>query len=132
VPVDDPEPAGQAGLIGDPVAYRIAVDVGITQERSESITVQPDSRFCLTDTVLQNPNGDIGTAQLLRNSEVLYTWDLAEMSSANEFQPRITCLPFEPGDNIVLSVSCTEAGRATGTGCDIAVLLTGLLIPAEL
>ncbi len=132
VPVDDPEPVGQAGLIGDPVAYRIAVDVGITQERSEPITVQPDSRFCLTDTVLQNPNGDIGTAQLLRNSEVLYTWDLAEMSSANEFQPRITCLPFEPGDNIVLSVSCTEAGRATGTGCDIAVLLTGLLIPAEL
>jgi hypothetical protein len=132
VPVDDPEPVGQAGLIGDPVAYRIAVDVGITQERSEPITVQPDSRFCLTDTVLQNPNGDIGTAQLLRNSEVLYTWDLAEMSSANEFQPRITCLPFEPGDNIVLSVSCTEAGRATGTGCDIAVLLTGLLIPVEL
>lgn len=131
VPADEPEPAGQGGLIGDPVAYRLAVDVGITQERSEPITVQPDSRFCLTDTVLQNPNGDIGTAQLLRNSEVLYTWDLAEMSSANEFQPRITCLPFEPGDNIVLSVSCTEAGRATGTGCDIAVLLTGLLIPVE-
>lgn len=132
VPVDEPDPVGQAGLLGDPVAYRIAVDVGITQERSEPITVQPDSRFCLTDTVLQNPNGDIGTARLLRNSEVLYTWDLAEMSSANEFQPRITCLPFEPGDNIVLSVSCTEAGRATGTGCDIAVLLTGLLIPVEL
>ncbi len=125
------QPPVPGGLLGDPVAYRIAVDVGITQERSEPITVQPDSRFCLTDTVLQNPNGDIGTARLLRNSELLYTWDLAEMSSANEFQPRVTCLPFEPGDNIVLSVSCTEAGRSAGTGCDVAVLLTGLLIPAD-
>lgn len=127
---DEPVVSG-GGIAGDPVAYRLAVDVGITQERSESLPVQPDSRFCLTDTVLQNPNGDIGTAQLLRNSELLYTWDLAEMSSANEFQPRITCLPFEPGDNVVLSVACEEAGRAASTGCDIAVLLGGVLIPTE-
>lgn len=127
----EPEPGVAAGLGGDPVAYRIAVDVGITQERSESLTVPPDSRFCLTDTVLQNPNGDIGRAQLMRNSDVLYTWDLAEMSSANEFQPRITCLPFEASDNIVLSVACEEAGPASSTGCDVAVLLGGVLLPAD-
>jgi hypothetical protein len=128
VPVEEPVVTG-GGTSGDPVAYRIAVDVGITQERSESLTVQPDARFCLTDTVLQNPNGDIGTARLLRNSELLYTWDLAEMSSANEFQPRITCLPFEPGDDVVLSVVCEEAGLASSTGCEVAVLLGGVLEP---
>lgn len=131
VPVEETPVAGGPGLTGTPVDYRVAVDVGITQERSESLTVQPDAQFCLTDILLQNPNGDIGTAQLLRNSELLYTWDLAEMSSANEFQPRITCLPFEPGDDVVLSVTCEEAGLASSTGCDVAVLLGGVLNPVQ-
>jgi hypothetical protein len=116
--------------LGDPVAYRIAVDVGITQERSESISVPPDSEFLLTDLVLQNPNGDLGTAQLLRNGDVLYTWDLGAMNSANEFQPRVSPLPFNPTDNIVLAVACEGAGKPTGTGCEIAVLLGGTLTPA--
>jgi hypothetical protein len=111
------------------VSYRIAVDVGITQERSESMSVPPDSQFLMTDLVLQNPNGDLGTAQLLRNGDVLYTWDLGAMNSANEFQPRVSPLPFEPSDNIVLSVACEAAGKPSGTGCETAVLLGGMLVP---
>ena len=53
------------------------------------------------------------------------------MTSANEFQPRITPIPFEPSDNIVLAVDCEVAGDTTGTGCEISVLLGGLLLPAE-
>ena len=34
-------------------------------------------------------------------------------------------------DNIVLSIVCDEAGRPTSTGCDVALLLTGVLIPIE-
>jgi hypothetical protein len=131
LPPEEEEPVAAAGLLGDPVAYRIAVDVGITDQRSESISVPPDSRFCLTDTVLQNPNGDIGDAQLLRNGDVLYEWDLAAMNNANEFQPRVTCLPFEPADNIVLSVTCEAAGDPSGTGCEVAALLGGVLIAVE-
>lgn len=116
---------------GEPVSYRIAVDVGITQERSESIGVPPDSEFHLTDVVLQNPNGDLGTAQLLRNGDILYQFDLGAMNTANEFQPRVSPIPFAPGDNIVLAVACDVAGQTTGTGCAIAVLLGGRLIPAD-
>ena len=129
LPVDEPDPVGPVAL-GDPVSYRIPVDVGITQERSESIAVPPDSEFLLTDLVLQNPNGDLGTARLLRNGDVLYTWDLGAMNSANEFQPRVSPLPFGPTDNIVLSVECEAAGKPTGTGCEIAVLLGGTLVVA--
>ena len=131
-------PAGQAQQSsvvvadeGAPVSYRIAVDVGISQERSESVSVPPDSRLRLTDVVLQNPNGDLGTAQLLRNGELLYEWDLGSMNTANEFQPRISPLPFEPGDNIVLAVECDVAGQPAGTGCEVAVLLGGRLVPIE-
>lgn len=124
-------PAVQVAELGDPVSYRIAVDVGIAQERSESISIPPDSNFRLTDVVLQNPNGDLGTAQLLRNGDVLYEWDLAAMNTANEFQPRVSPIPFDPGDNLVLAVICDAAGRPSGTGCEIATLLGGVLVPAN-
>ncbi len=120
-----------AAAQGDPVSYRIAVDVGITQERSESLSLPPDSDFRLTDVVLQNPNGDLGTAQLLRNGDLLYEWDLGAMNAANEFQPRVSPIPFDPSDNIVLAVTCEAAGQTTGTGCEIAVLIGGLMLPAE-
>ena len=126
---EDDDPAAVPATIGEAASYRIAVDVGITQERSESMQVPPDSQFLMTDLVLQNPNGDLGTAQLLRNGDVLYTWDLGAMNSANEFQPRVSPLPFAPSDNIVLAVTCEAAGKPSGTGCEVAVLLGGMLVP---
>ncbi|MAT05665.1 MAG: hypothetical protein CL424_11550 [Acidimicrobiaceae bacterium] len=131
VPIDEPDVVIGGDEPGEPVSYRIAVDVGVNQERSESVTVPPDSEFRMTDLVLQNPNGDLGTAQLLRNGEILYEFDLGSMSSANEFQPRISPIPFAPSDNIVLSVECTVVGQTSGTGCDVAVLLGGELVVAD-
>jgi hypothetical protein len=116
---------------GEPVSYRIAVDVGINQDRSESMAVPPDTRFLLSDVVFQNTNGDIGTAQLLRNGDLLYEIDLGAMNSANEFQPRITPIPFGPNDNVVLAVECLAAGQTSGTGCEIGVLLGGRLVPID-
>lgn len=131
VPVDVAVAQGAVAEIGEPASFRIAVDVGIAQERSDSISIPPDRGFHLTDTVLQNPNGDLGNAQLLRNGEVLYRWDLGAMNSANEFQPRITPIPFEPGDNLVLAVICDAAGRPSGTGCEIAALVAGRLVDVD-
>jgi hypothetical protein len=129
--VDEAAEASPVEPAGEPVSYRIAVDVGVNQERSESVTVPPDSQFQMTDLVLQNPNGDLGAAQLLRNGEILYQFDLGSMSSANEFQPRISPIPFAPSDNIVFAVQCDVVGQPSGTGCDIAALLGGVLVTAE-
>jgi hypothetical protein len=132
IPTTDDQPEVLAATeIGEPVDYRIAVDVGINQDRSESITVAPDNRFLLTDVVFQNTNGDLGTAQLLRNGDLLYEIDLGAMNSGNEFQPRVTPIPFEPNDNLVLAVDCVALGKTTGTRCEIAVLLGGRLVPVE-
>ena len=120
-----------AAETGEPISWRISVDVGINQDRSESLSVPPDSRFMLSDVVFQNTNGDIGTAQLLRNGDVLYEIDLGAMNSANEFQPRVTPIPFGPNDNVVLAVDCLAAGKTSGTGCEIAVLLGGRIVPLE-
>jgi hypothetical protein len=112
-------------------AYRIDVDAANDQVRRGSAVVPAGSEFHLTDIVLQNPNGDLGLAALLRDDVVLYEWDLGQMNSANEFQPRISPLPFLPGENIVLSVDCEASGRTNGTGCEIGVLLTGVLVPLD-
>jgi hypothetical protein len=53
------------------------------------------------------------------------------MNEANDFQPRVSPLPFDPGDNLVLAVTCDAAGRTSGTGCEVATLLTGILVPIE-
>ena len=112
-------------------SYRIGVDAANDQERRSSAVVPNGSEFHLTDIVLQNPYGDLGLARLLRDDQVLYEWDLGQMSSANEFQPRISPLPFQPGENIILAVDCEASGRTDGTGCEIGVLLTGALIPLD-
>lgn len=111
-------------------AYRIDVDAANDQTRRSSAVVPAGSEFHLTDVVLQNPHRDLGLATLLRDDTVLYEWNLGQMNSANEFQPRISPLPFLPGENIVLSVECEASGRPQGTGCQIGVLLTGYLTPA--
>jgi hypothetical protein len=119
---------GEGDDRGEPFAARLPLTVGIGLVGSDVVAVPSTSTLELTDVVVQNPNGDLGTATLLRNSEVLYQWDLGSIG-ANEFQGRVTPLPFQPADNIVFQVACEGAGPAAATGCDVAVLLGGRLVP---
>jgi hypothetical protein len=115
---------------GEAFTTRLAVSVGVGATGSESYRVPDGSRFLVTDVVVQNPNADLGTASLLRNAEVIYRWDLGAMSAANEFEPRVTPLPFAAGDEIVYQATCEGSGDAVGTACEVAVLLGGRLVPA--
>ncbi|TVR24655.1 MAG: hypothetical protein EA389_10710 [Ilumatobacter sp.] len=110
-------------------AVRLPLQISIGGTNSDSTTVPAGSRLLLTDIVLQNPGADLGTAALLRNSDLLYEWDLGAMSAANEFQPRITPLPFAAGDEVVFRATCDGTTSATAAGCDVAVLLAGRLVP---
>ena len=115
---------------GVPFTTRILVDVAIGQTGSQGFSIPPGSVFAVTDLVIQNPNRDVGTAALLRNSDTLYQWNLVQLQSNNEFQPRVTALVFQPNDTIVLQATCEGAGSTVGTGCSIAVLLSGEMRPA--
>jgi hypothetical protein len=116
--------------VATPFTTRIEVDVEIGQTGSQSFSIPAGSVFALTDLVIQNPNRDVGTAALLQNSVTLYEWNLAQLQSNNEFQPRVTELVFPPNDTIVLQATCEGAGSTVGTGCSIAVLLSGQMRPA--
>jgi hypothetical protein len=115
-----------------PFTTRIEVDVEIGQTGSQGFSIPTGSTFALTDVVVQNPNRDLGTAALLQNGDnTLYEWNLAQLQSNNEFQPRVTPLVFQPSDTIVLQATCEGAGSTVSTGCSIAVLLSGELRPTR-
>ncbi len=116
---------------GVPFTTRIHVDVAIGQTGSQGFSIPAGSVFALTDLVIQNPNRDVGTAALLQNSDTLYEWNLVQLQSNNEFQPRVTELVFQPNDTIVLQATCEGAGSTVGTGCSISVLLSGEMRPAN-
>jgi hypothetical protein len=140
---EGPEPAGPDDVTADgsvspapadgaqEFAVRLPLQISVGGTNSDSAAVPSDARLLLTDVVLQNPGRDLGTAALLRNSDVLYEWDLGAMNAANEFQPRVTPFPFAPGDEIVFRATCDGAGSVTAAECDVAVLLAGRLVPPD-
>jgi hypothetical protein len=115
---------------GEPFATRLAVAAGVGLSASQSYTVPAGSTLELTDIVVQNPNADLGRATLLRNGEVLYEWDLRTVG-ANDFQGRITPLPFAPGDELVHRLDCVGTGSTTATSCEVGLLLGGRLLAAD-
>lgn len=124
-------PAGPAPTDGEPYSVRLALRVAAGGTNSDGTRIPDGLRLLLTDIVLQNPNADLGTAALLRDGAVLYEWDLGAMTSANEFQPRLTPLPVEAGGELVFRTTCTGPGSSAATGCEVAVLLAGRLVPAD-
>jgi hypothetical protein len=111
-----------------PLVTRLTVRASADSSSSEEYTIPQGSRFELSDVVLQNAQGDQGIAQLSRNDEVIYEWDLGLMSLPNEFQPRVTPIPFEPGDSLTARVTCEIPGNPTANRCDVGILIGGRLI----
>lgn len=116
------------GASGEAFSTRLVVSPGIGETADASYAVPAGTSFVLTDIVVQNPNGDLGEAVLLRNDEVLYVWDLAVIGN-NDFQGRITGVPFAAGDAATLRARCDGTGVTTNNTCEIALLLGGLATP---
>ena len=78
----------------------------------------------LTDVRIENTYNDRGVATLLINDQQVYLWSL-ENVRGSLFEPRVTPLRLQPGDNVVFSVRCDEIGDATRSTCTNAVNLSG-------
>ena len=82
---------------------------------SELTTLADGGVFDLTDIRVENPYNDRGIATLLVNSEPLFIWSL-ENIRGSFFEPRITPIRLDPGDNVTFSVKCDEIGDAGRSG----------------
>jgi hypothetical protein len=115
------ESAGTSTLI------RLAVDAELTQTADQSATIPDGGVFDMTDIRVENPYNDRGIATLLVNSEPLFIWSL-ENIRGSFFEPRITPIRLDPGDNLTFSVKCDEIGDTGRSTCTNAVVIIGRTI----
>jgi hypothetical protein len=120
-PVDDDaaQDAGTSQFI------RLAVDAPLTQTADQSTTLPDGAAFDVTDIRVENPYNDRGVATLLVNSEPLFIWSL-ENIRGSVFEPRITPIRLDAGDNITFSVRCDEIGDTSRSTCTNALNIVGL------
>ena len=129
VPTDTSAPSDDetSESVGISTLIRLGVDAPLTQTADQSTTLADGGVFDLTDIRVENPYNDRGIATLLVNSEPLFIWSL-ENIRGSFFEPRITPIRLDPGDNVTFSVKCDEIGDAGRSTCTNAVVIIGRTI----
>ena len=124
-------PEGDAvEAVGTSTFFRLAVDAPLTQTADQSITLAAGAVFDMTDIRVENPYDDRGVATLLVNSEPMFIWSLEDVRGSY-FEPRITPIRLDAGDNVTFSVRCDEIGDTSRSTCTTALNLTGLSVASE-
>jgi hypothetical protein len=129
VPTDTSAPSDDetSESVGISTLIRLGVDAPLTQTADQSTTLADGGVFDLTDIRVENPYNDRGIATLLVNSEPLFIWSL-ENIRGSFFEPRITPIRLDPGDNVTFSVRCDEIGDTGRSTCTNAVVIIGRTI----
>jgi hypothetical protein len=129
VPTDTSAPSDDeaSDSVGTSTLIRLGVDAPLTQTADQSTTLADGGVFDLTDIRVENPYNDRGIATLLVNSEPLFIWSL-ENIRGSFFEPRITPIRLDPGDNVTFSVRCDEIGDTGRSTCTNAVVIIGRTI----
>jgi hypothetical protein len=109
---------------GEPTFFRLSVAAPLTQTADQSSTMPDGELFDMTDVRVENPFNDRGVATLLVNGEQVFIWSL-ENIRGSLFEPRITPIRLQPGDNVTFSVRCDEIGDATRATCTSAINIGG-------
>ena len=117
---------GSPATEGDPTFIRFDVAAPLTQTADESTTLPDTGVFDLTDLRIENPFDDRGVATLLVNTEPIFIWSLENVRGVF-FEPRITPIRHDPGDNVTFSVRCDEIGDASRSTCTTALNMGGLI-----
>ncbi len=112
---------------GEPTFMRLSVAPSLTQTADESATMPDGEIFDMTDVRIENPFNDKGVATLLVNGEQVFIWSLDNIRG-QLFEPRITPIRLQPGDNVTFSVRCDEIGDATRSTCTTAINIGGIAI----
>lgn len=116
---------------GEPKFYRLEVGAAVTLTSDESETIPDDEVFDLTDIRVENPFNESGLARLRINGDPVFQWSLSNIRG-QLFEPRLTPIRLQPGDNITFSVRCDAIGtESTSTTCTTAINLGGRMLEAD-
>lgn len=115
---------------GEPTFFRLSVEPPLTQTADQSATMPDGELFDMTDVRIENPFNDAGVATLLVNGDPVFIWSL-ENIRGQLFEPRITPIRLQPGDNVTFSVNCTQIGDPTRSTCTDAINIGGTTTPID-
>jgi hypothetical protein len=116
--------------VGEPTFFRLSVAPSLTQTADQVSTMPAGEFFDMTDVRIENPFNDKGVATLLVNGEQVFIWSLDNIRG-QLFEPRITPIRLQPGDNVTFSVRCDEIGDATRSTCTNAINIGGVAVKIE-
>jgi hypothetical protein len=110
--------------LGVPIDFRLEVDPAGGNVEQAAATVDAGTIVSITDVVLQNPTGAVGTVSLRRGDDVLLQ---SELANFRDFDLHFVA-PLRFGDDveIVLDVECRTAGSGAAT-CPVAATLVGFV-----
>jgi hypothetical protein len=128
--VVDPEGTRPSADDGEPAFFRLSVTPPALEIADAVFTVEEGMLFDLTDLRVENSNGDAGRASLLVNGEEAFVWSL-ENIRGSLFEPNITQIRLEPGDNLTFSVRCDIVGDPALATCFDAVNIGGRSIEID-
>lgn len=121
---------GEGGDAGESEWVRLSVAASLTQTADQTYTVPSGQYFDLSDVRVGNPFDDRGVATLMVNTEPLFVWSLANVRGS-AFEPRLTPIRIQPGDNLTFAVRCDEIGDVNRQTCTNDLLLIGHLVPVD-
>lgn len=131
-------PKGQGGVDlngGTATAFSIQTATTATPGNPNQLSffqssdpIKPNQQLVVTYMILQNPNGDAGTMEILRGThETLLTEGLANFRDLDHpFQ--VEPLIFTAAKPLEVAVNCQKSGSSTGNQCTPSVLVTGRLV----
>ncbi len=128
--VADPDGTRPSADDGEPAFFRLSVTPPALEIADAVFTVEDGMLFDLTDLRIENANGDAGRAALLVNGDEAFVWSL-ENIRGSYFEPNITQIRLEPGDNLTFSVRCDVVGDPALATCFDAVNIGGRTIEID-
>jgi hypothetical protein len=116
---------------GEPSFIRLTVDAPILGTADASQPIGEGITFDMTDIRVENSLNDAGIAQLFINGVQVFQWSLSNIRG-QYFEPRITPIRLQPGDNLTFSVRCDAKGTtSTADTCSTRINIGGRTRPAQ-
>jgi hypothetical protein len=113
---------------GTPFNVRMFPVPAVGETASQSYADQAGRSIAITDLVLQNPNGDSGTAVLRHGNEVLFTWRLEDVTFDDQ-KSFVGEIPIPAGEQLVFDVTCAGVGVQSAGTCVAALQVIGRVPP---
>jgi len=103
---------------GNPADFQLGFGSQVAPSGTQSFDNPFSSTFAVTDIVLQNPNGDSGLVQIMRDGNVIMQSALENFRDLDLHF--VAPYMFNPGSKLTMVVNCTQPGPSGPGNCAIS------------